>query len=86
MSRTSAAFPAHLWCQEITQVERQLLLLLQSNVKPNIYAYAHIYGPHDYNVEPFVPIGIELLGHNKQKRRGVFVEHCSKGYVLGTYF
>jgi hypothetical protein len=28
-------------------------------------AYAHLYGQHDYNKHPFVPIGMEALIHDK---------------------
>ena len=86
MRRTAANFSIHLWCQDITQAERQLLLLRQSNVNPNISAYAQIYGPHYYNTAPFVPIGMKTLLHYKQNSRGTFAEHCRKGCVLGTAF
>ena len=49
LSVTASTFPLHLWCQIIHQSERQLLLLQQYRVKPNISAYAHVYGAHDYN-------------------------------------
>ena len=86
MSCTEADLLAHLWCQAILQVERQLMLLLQSNVEPNISAFSHVYRPHNYNEAPFVTIGMEALVHNKPNRRGKFAELCSKGYVLGTDF
>ena len=86
LSGTAATFPRHLWCQVIPQAERQLLLLRQSNVFPKISAYAHVYGAHEYNAAPFVPIGMKYLGHDKPHRRKTFAEHCSKGYVLGTSF
>ena len=86
LSGAAASFPMHLWCQTIPQVERQLLLLRQSNVNPKISAYAHVYGPHNYDAAPFVPIGMESLVHDKPRRRKTFAEHCRKGYVLGTSF
>ena len=52
----------------------------------HILAYAHVYGKHDYSAEPFVPIGMESLVHNKPQRRRTFAEHCKKGFVLGTSF
>ena len=51
-----------------------------------ISAYAHVYRPHNYNVAPFVPIGMETLLHENPKIRVTFLEHCSKGFVLGTEF
>ena len=73
MSGKAATFPVHLWCQAIPQAERQLLLLQQSQVHPKVSAYAQVYGPHDYNAAPFVPIGMVTLVHGKPKRRGTFI-------------
>ena len=64
LSGTAENFPLHLWCQLIPQMEHQLNLLQQSNANPKVSAYAHIYGPHNYNTTPFVPIGMEALVHN----------------------
>ena len=86
ISGTTVTFSRHLWCQVILQAERQLLLLQQSNVFPTISAYAHTSDVHDYNAAPFVPIGMELLVHDKPHRNKTFAEHCSKGFVVGTSF
>ena len=86
ISGTAESFPDHLWCQAIPQAEQPLLLLRQSNVNPKISAYAHVYGPHDYNAAAFVPIWMETLVHDNLKRRGTFADNCSKGFVLGTAF
>ena len=86
MSGTAAAFPAHIWCQEIPQAESQLLLLRHSNVKSMISAYAHVYGPHNCNGAPFLPIGMETIMQDNPKRRGTFAEHFGKGFILGTAF
>jgi hypothetical protein len=63
LSRCLPTMPMHLWCQLLPQIERQLLLLRQSKANPNISAYVHVYGQHDYNRHPFVPIGTEALVH-----------------------
>ena len=86
MSGTTATLPVHLWCQGIPQAKRQLLLLRKSHVHPKVSAYARVYRPHDYNAAPFVLTGMEMLVHDNPKRRGIFVEHYSKGYVLSTDF
>eukprot|EP00804_Cyclotella_cryptica_P002817 CCRYP_009355-RA/>CCRYP_009355-RA protein AED:0.29 eAED:0.33 QI:0/0/0/1/0.66/0.5/4/0/552 len=75
LSGTADKFPLHLWCQLIPHMERQLNLLRQSNANPRISAYAHLYGPHDYNASPFVPLGTEAL---------TYAQHYSKGWVIGT--
>ena len=61
LSVTAATFLRHLWFQVIPQVERQLLLLRQSNMFPKISAYSHVYRAHDYNAAPFVPSVWNLL-------------------------
>ena len=86
LSGAASTFPLHLWCRIIPQAERQLLLLIHSNVNTHISAYAHVYGQHDYSTEPFAPIGMESLVHDKPQRRRTFAEHCKKGFVLGTSF
>ena len=86
VSRTTATFPVHLWCQEIPEPEQQLFLLRQPHVHTKVSVYAQVYGPHDYNAAPFVPIGMETLLHDKPNCRGTFSDHCSKDYVCGTSF
>ena len=82
----AATFPLHLWCQDIPQANRQLLLLGQSNVNSNISSYSHVYGHHNYNAAPFMSISMESLVHDTPHRRRSFAKHCRKGYVLGTSF
>jgi hypothetical protein len=69
LSGCTPTFLLHLWCQLLPQVEWQLLLLQQSQPYPNLSTYAHVYGHHDYNKHPFVPIGMEALVHNKPHKR-----------------
>ena len=72
LSGTAANFPLHLWCQVISQAERQLLLLSQTNINTKISSYAYVYVQHDYNAAPFVPIGMESLVHDKPNQRKTF--------------
>jgi hypothetical protein len=75
--------PIHLWCQLLPQVERQLLLLRQSQAHPNLSAYAHVYEHHDYNWHPFVPISMEALVHDKPHKHRTYAEHCTKAFCPG---
>ena len=86
ISGTDAKFPLHLWCQLLPQIERQLCLLWQSNAYPHISSHTHLYGHHDYNTNPFVPLGMEALVHDKTHHRKSFAQHCTKGYVKGTSY
>eukprot|EP00804_Cyclotella_cryptica_P006781 CCRYP_019523-RA/>CCRYP_019523-RA protein AED:0.40 eAED:0.40 QI:0/0/0/1/0/0/3/0/477 len=51
---------------------------------PHISSHTHLYGHHDYNTHPFVPLGMEALVHDKPHRRKSFAQYCTKGYVIGT--
>ena len=82
-SGVSTNFPMHLWCRIIPQSEKQLLLLRQSNFNPKISDFAYLYGPHNYNAQPLIPIGMEAMIHDKPSRLKNFAQHCRKGFVLG---
>ncbi len=84
LSCCAPTFPLYLWCQLLPQVKRQLLLLQQSQLHPDLSTYAHVYGHHDYNKYPFVPVGMEALVHDKPHKRRTYAEHCKKAFVLGT--
>jgi hypothetical protein len=84
LSGCAPTFPMHLWCQLLPQLERQLLLLRQSRLHPNVSAYVHVHGHQDYNKHPFVPIRMEALVHNKSHKWQNYAEHCKKAFVLGT--
>ena len=42
LSGTDENFPMHLWCQLLPQAERQLNLLMQTNINPKISTYAYL--------------------------------------------
>ena len=68
LSGAAESFLEHLWCQVIPQAERQFLLLRQSKSNPKNSAYAHMYGPYNYDTTHFFPVGMENLVHDKPKR------------------
>ena len=49
-------FPLSLWCHLLEPTELTLNLLRQSRIAPNILAFAHVHGTHDYMRKPFAPI------------------------------
>ena len=49
--------------------ELTLNLLRQSHITPNISAYAHIHGPHDYMRKPMAPLGCAIQAHVKPDDR-----------------
>ena len=84
LSGTADNFPLHLWCQTLSQMEQQLNLLRNTNSNPNVSTYAALYGHHDYNAVPFIPINVESMTHDKLSQQRTFAQHCTKGWILGT--
>ena len=82
LSGTAESFPMHLWDRVLPQAELQLTMLRQTNTNPKVST--QLYGPHNYNARPFVPIGMEAMVQDKPNKRKTFAQHCSKCYVLGT--
>eukprot|EP00804_Cyclotella_cryptica_P008459 CCRYP_003952-RA/>CCRYP_003952-RA protein AED:0.49 eAED:0.38 QI:0/0/0/1/0/0/2/0/237 len=83
ISGTGAKFPLHLWCQLLPQMGANSAFYGNQCI-PHISSHTHLYGHHDYNAHPFVPLGMEALVHDKPHRRKSFAQHCTKGYVIGT--
>ena len=57
---TDDTFPMHLWCRLLEQDEHTLHMLWPSRIAPKVWAYAHLYGMHSYNANPFAPLGCKV--------------------------
>ena len=77
-------FPIHQWDELLPQTILTLNLLRQSNVAPNISAYAYHHGSFDYNRMPIAPMGCNVQFHIKPSRRKTFGEHSGDGFYLQT--
>ena len=61
--------PLKLWCRLLPHTERQLNLLRKSRVDPTRSSYKEIFGKHDYNANPFYPLGCAVEMHVMPKTR-----------------
>jgi hypothetical protein len=77
-------FPLSLWCQLLEPAELTLNLLRQSRITPNISAYAHVHGPHDYMRKPMAPLGCAIQAHVKPDERRTWDTRSESGFNLGT--
>jgi len=77
-------FPMHLWCRLLPQAELTLKVLRQSNVTPNVSAYAHVHGQHNYMRKPFTPMECAIQAHEKPDKRRTWDPHAVDGWNLGT--
>jgi len=62
-------FPLSLSCHLLKPTELTLNLLRQSQVAPNVSAFVHIHGNHDYMRKPFAPISCAIHTHVKPDNR-----------------
>jgi hypothetical protein len=65
-------FPINQWDELLPQTILTLNLLRQSNMAPNISAYAYHHGSFDYNRMPIAPMGCAVQFHIKPSRRTTF--------------
>jgi hypothetical protein len=84
LAGVSDDFPIHQWDELLPQTVLTLNLLRQSNVAPNISAYAYHHGSFDYNRMPLAPLGCTVQFHNKPSRRKTFGKHSSDGWYIKT--
>jgi hypothetical protein len=84
LAGVSDDFPINRWDELIPQTVLTLNLLRQSNVAPNISAYAYHHGNFDYNRMPLAPMGCAVQFHIKPSKRTTFGEHSSDGWYLKT--
>ena len=72
---TNKNFPLQLWCQILRHAEHQLNLLQKSRVVPTVSAFAHIYGQHDYDAQPFAILGSAIELHVTPSKRKTWAAH-----------
>jgi len=77
-------FPLSLWCHLLEPTELTLNLLQQSRIAPNVSAFAHVHGTHDYMRKPFAPIGCAVQTHVKPDDRLSWDTRSEPGFNLGT--
>ena len=77
--------PMSLWDKLMPQAEMTLNLLRQSRLVPNVSAYAHMHGIHDYNGHPLAPMGCAVKMHVMPSVRDTWESHTVSGYYLGVY-
>jgi hypothetical protein len=77
-------FPINQWDELLPQTILTLNLLRQSNVAPNISAYAYHHSSFDYNRMPIAPMGCAVQFYIKPSRRKTIGEHSEDGFYLKT--
>ena len=64
-------FPMKLWCRILRQAEHQLKMLRKSRVNPKVSSFEILYNQHNYNANPFAPLGsavqMHVMPNNREK-------------------
>ena len=81
---TAEDFPMNLWCRLIRQAEHQLNMLRTSNVTPTMSSFAQLHGQHNYDANPFAPLGAAVEMHVMPAARPTWGEHTKSGFYIGT--
>ena len=76
---TDVSFPAKLWCYLLVQAEHQLNMLRKSRVDKSKSSYEVLYGQHDYNANPWAPLGAAIEVHVVPQNRKTWSEHTLTG-------
>jgi hypothetical protein len=84
LCRTGKDFSLHLWCRLLPQAEHTLNMLQSAQVAPNISAYAYLWGQHNFNANPFAPLGCKVEAHVKPAVRESWAAHTASGYYIGN--
>ena len=77
-------FPLHLWDCLLPQAEHTLNMLRQAKGTPTVSAFAYLWGQHNYNANPFAPLGCKVEAHITPGTREMWAAHTASGYYIGN--
>ncbi len=78
------SFPLHLWDRLLGQAEHTLNVLWTSRMTPSVSAYAYLWGKHNYNVNPFAPLGCKVEAQVTPNKRETWAPHTASGFCVGN--
>jgi hypothetical protein len=81
---TDHSFPLHLWDRHLVQAEHTLNMLLPARMLKTVSAHTYLWGQHDYNSQPYAPLGCKVEAHVVPKVRETWASHTATGYYIGN--
>jgi hypothetical protein len=78
------SFPLYLWCRLLPQAEHTLNMLRTFCTTPTILVHAYLWGQHDYNTNPFAPLGCKVQAHVTPTICETWAAHTTTGYYVGN--
>jgi hypothetical protein len=76
--------PLHLWDRLLGQAEHTLNMLRMSRMTPSVSAYAYLWGKHDYNANPFAPLGCKVEAHVTPGNQETWAPHTVSGFYVSN--
>jgi hypothetical protein len=59
-------------------------MLRRARITPTVSSYAYLWGQHDYNANPFAPLGCKVEAHVTPAIRETWAPHTTSGYYIGN--
>ncbi len=84
LCRADKSFPLHLWDRLLGQAKHALNMLRTSKMTPTVSAYGYLWGKHDYNANPFAPLGCKVEAHVTPGTRETLAPHTAIGFYIGN--
>ncbi len=78
------AFPLYLWDRLLGQAEHTLNMLQTSRMMPLVSAYAYLWGKHNYNANPFAPLGCKVEAHVMPSIQETWAPHTASSFYVGN--
>ncbi len=78
------SFLLNLWDLLLRQAEHTLNMLRPSQMTPTVSAYTYLWGQHDYNANPFAPMGCKVEAHIVPGIRKTWAPHTASSYYVGA--
>ena len=82
---TDPSFPLNQWDAILPHTLTTLNLMRASALQPHLSAYEQLYGPYNFNAHPIIPLGMQVLIHERSKsqRSTTWSPHGLPGFYLG---
>ncbi len=74
------SFPLNLWNRLLPQAEHTLNMLRPSRMTPTISAYAYLWKQHNYNANPFAPLGCKVEAHLVLSNSKTWAQQTASGF------
>ncbi len=79
---TDKAFPLHLWDRLLGQAEHTFNMLRTSRMMPLVSAYTYLWGEHNYNANPFAPLGCKVEAHVTPSIQETWAPHTANSFYV----